>query len=54
MKVKEVYNILLKNGELLDMYPMLSGSWVEDEDDFTGLWADNIGLIDNNGEYEEY
>lgn len=47
MKAKREYNALLSNGELLELYPELSGSWREDKDKFTSLWEQNIEAIKN-------
>jgi hypothetical protein len=45
MKIKIAYKILLENGELLEMYPELSGSWVKDKTKFTALWKQNLEAI---------
>jgi len=47
MKAKDEYNALLDNGELLEMYPELSGSWVKDKGKFTKIWEQNIEAIKN-------
>ncbi|MFT6125890.1 MAG: hypothetical protein ACJAVA_000332 [Flavobacteriaceae bacterium] len=56
MKIKDEYNSLLENGELLDMFPELSGSWLKDKSNFTVLWEKNIEAIKkidvNFDEYE--
>lgn len=33
-QMKMVYQSLLESGDLLDMYPDLTGNWKEDEKDF--------------------
>lgn len=56
MRVKKEYNILLENGELLELYPELSGSWLKDKKDFTIIWEQNTKAIKdidiNFNEYE--
>mgnify|MGYP003643019914 CR=1 FL=1 len=47
MKIKKEYCSLLDNGELLDMFPELSGSWLKDKSKFTDLWNKNIEAIKN-------
>lgn len=47
MTAKKEYNNLLENGELLEMYPELSGSWIKDKDKFTLIWEQNIEAIKN-------
>lgn len=45
MKVKKEYDVLLENGELLEMYPELSGSWEDDKNTFTSIWEQNVEAI---------
>ena len=45
MKAKNEYDELLKNGELLELYPDLSGSWQKDKKSFTAAWEQNIEAI---------
>ncbi len=45
MKAKNEYQVLLENGELLEMYPGLSGSWDKDKKRFTIIWEQNIEAI---------
>ena len=47
MKVKKEYDNLLENGELLDIFPELTGSWRKDKNKFTVLWDKNIEAIKN-------
>lgn len=47
MKAKEEYNVLLDGGELLEIYPELSGSWSKDKKIFTKIWEQNIKAIKN-------
>ena len=54
MSAKGEYNILLEMGELLEIYPDLSGEWVKDKDKFTSLWDENNNLFNSlNVDYEE-
>jgi len=45
VKVKREYNVLLESGELLEMYPDLSGSWTKDKKEFTKFWEENVRAI---------
>ncbi len=55
MKVKTEYQVLLESGELLEMYPELSGSWEEDKTKFTTLWEQNSEAIrDIDVDFDEY
>ena len=55
MKVKKEYDVLLENGELLEMYPELSGSWSKDKNKFTAIWEQNIEAIKNiDVNFDEY
>lgn len=55
MKAKEEYNVLLENGELLELYPELSGSWAKDKKKFTTIWEQNIEAIKNiDIDFEEF
>lgn len=47
MKAKKEYHVLLESGELLEMYPELSGSWSKDKTKFTILWEQNTEAIKN-------
>lgn len=47
MRAKQEYHVLLENGELLEMYPELSGSWSKDKNQFTVLWEQNAEAIKN-------
>ena len=54
MSAKGEYEILLGIGELLEMYPNLTGNWKKDQDIFTLLWDENKELFENlNVDYEE-
>lgn len=55
MRVRKEYDILLENGELLELYPELSGSWGKDKNKFTVLWDKNIEAIKNiDTNFNEY
>jgi|TARA_R110000868_G_scaffold74337_5_gene214943 hypothetical protein len=45
MKAKNEYDELLANGELLELYPDLSGSWQKDKKTFTSTWEQNVEAI---------
>jgi hypothetical protein len=45
MSAKGEYEVLLKSGDLLTMYPGFSGEWEEDERIFTRLWEQNQELF---------
>ena len=45
MKVRNEYNVLLESGELLEMFPALSGLWAKDRARFTSAWERNIEAI---------
>lgn len=45
MKVKREYKALLDSGELLIMFPELSGKWIKDKKTFTALWENNNRAI---------
>lgn len=45
MQAKKEYTTLLKNKELLELYPGLSGSWKEDKKVFTAIWEQNQDAI---------
>ena len=57
-KAKKQYNLLLKEGMLLDMYDNLSGNWEDDKKRFLDLYeteqfyTNNIEIIDEEY-YEE-
>lgn len=55
MTAKNEYNLLLENGDLLELYPKLSGSWRKDEKTFTAIWAKNVEAIKNiDVNFDEY
>jgi hypothetical protein len=45
MTAKNEYHELLANGELLELYPDLSGSWQKDKKIFTYTWEQNVEAI---------
>ena len=47
MRAKKEYEVLLNNGELLEMYPELSGVWSKDKKRFTKIWEQNVEAIKN-------
>jgi hypothetical protein len=53
MTAKKQYNLLLKQGSLLDLYETLTGVWEEDKNKFQELWEMEESFI-NNIEVEDY
>lgn len=45
MKASKEYNILLESGELLELYPELSGIWSKDNKKFTHMWEQNQDIL---------
>jgi len=55
MTAKKEYDFLLENGELLELYPTLSGSWSKDRKKFLPLWEKNVEAIKNiDVDFDEY
>jgi hypothetical protein len=47
MDARRQYNILLKSGDLLELYPELTGKWSKDKEVFTELFETMTrGVID--------
>jgi len=54
-KIKKAYQSLLKNGELEELYPWLSGLWSEDKIDFTEIYNNSQeDIMGFDVDYEEY
>ena len=53
-QAKAQYNMLKKSGDLLDLYPELSGeSWAKDKKDFTEIYTLTMnGVIDMEVDYD--
>lgn len=47
MTAKKQYNILLKQGSLLDLYETLSGVWEEDKEEFERVYELEQSFINN-------
>jgi hypothetical protein len=47
-KIKDTYDSLLKNGDLLDMFPMLEGKWPKDKDTFTEMFLLNSEILNED------
>jgi len=45
MSAKGEYEVLLKSGDLLSMYPGFTGEWEEDGKLFTKMWEQNQELF---------
>lgn len=54
MQCKKEYELLLNNGELLEMYPMLSGIWLKDKSDFTEMFNQNKDIYNTDTNYDEF
>lgn len=53
MSAKKQYNMLLKNGILLELYEELEGNWELDKDSFTKLYEANLFFTEHL-EVEDY
>ena len=59
MTAKKQYNLLLKQGSLLELYEHLTGVWEDDKESFKEIWEmeqsyiSNIEVIDEEY-YEEF
>lgn len=53
MNAKKQYNLLLKQGSLLDLYEHLAGVWEEDKDKFQELWEMEQSYINNTEVIDE-
>lgn len=52
---KKEYNILLESGDLLDIFPELSGEWNSDKVIFEKVYSDYIKILnDMDVEFEDY
>jgi hypothetical protein len=47
MSAKKEYNSLLEGGELLQLYPGLTGDWSKDKKTFTELYILNLEVIED-------
>lgn len=56
MTAKKQYNLLLKQGSLLELYEHLTGVWEEDKNKFQELWEMEQSYINNIEitDYEQY
>jgi hypothetical protein len=58
MNAKKQYNLLLKQGSLLELYDTMTGNWEQDKDVFQELWnmeqfyINNLEVLDEEY-YEE-
>lgn len=54
--IKTYYESLLESGDLIEMYPDMTGEWDKDKDFFTTQFNDTVKLLneeadEGNGEY---
>lgn len=55
MKASKEYNLLLESGELLELYPELSGVWEKDKKRFIYMWEQNQELfMDLDIDYDDF
>ena len=47
MSANKEYEFLKANGVLLEVFPELSGDWLEDEKTFTERWELNVDVFNN-------
>ncbi len=47
MSAHKEYEFLKANGVLLEVFPELSGDWLEDEKTFTERWELNVDVFNN-------
>mgnify|MGYP003650680768 CR=1 FL=1 len=47
MSARSEYNMLADLGELLELYPNLTGIWEKDQDKFTSVWERNQEVLGN-------
>ena len=47
MSAHKEYEFLKANGVLLELFPELSGDWLEDEKTFTERWELNVDVFNN-------
>lgn len=55
---KTVYNKLVKSGELLDMFPTMTGIWESDKDDFMLMYNQNdeldLDMMNFDEDFDEF
>ena len=47
-KAKQTYNVLLKSGDLLELFPDLCGLWSKDKEEFLEMFELNTDIIGEN------
>lgn len=53
-EIKAMYDIMVKNKELLDLFPYLDGDWEEDKEDFISSYNGIEDLMDSIDLDDEY
>ena len=53
-EMKSIYESLLESGDLLDMFPGLSGDWVKDKKDFKRQYDMNNQALIEGYEFDEF
>jgi hypothetical protein len=51
-QLKSIYEALIKSGDLLEMYPELTGEWKIDKEDFRSQYEFNNDSLLGDFEYE--
>lgn len=47
VKAKKEYDMLLKSGDLFEMFPDFTGSWKEDKEEFLVFWSLNQKVLED-------
>ena len=53
-EMKSIYESLLESGDLLDMFPSLTGEWVKDKKDFKRQYDMNNQALIEGYEFDEF
>lgn len=53
-EMKSIYESLLESGDLLDMFPGLSGDWAKDKKDFKRQYDMNNQALIEGYEFDEF
>jgi hypothetical protein len=53
-EMKSIYYSLLESGDLLDMFPNLTGEWVKDKKDFKRQYDMNNQALIEGYEFDEF
>lgn len=53
-EMKSIYESLLESGDLLDMFPSLTGEWAKDKKDFKRQYDMNNQALIEGYEFDEF